>query len=375
MTRLHTVLTPSYQRTVTLTGTSDGRRPSQKADFIYAKLSEKVIGQESAKRNLATLLAMHLAWFARADMDHTAPNALLIGPTGVGKTHAIRTAAQALEVPLIVVDGTRLSPQGYQGTSLEDLLIELIGVARKIISDPNRKIRAEDFGLSELDELEVARRGIIFIDEFDKINSKKSSTAERNELLQRRLLQFIDGTSVILNPHAESGEEEVIFDTAGILFVMSGAFTNLLSDTSKRPQARIREISRQNYVIFEDLVNFGFMKELIARLPVLIEFDKLSKDDLATIMRTEAVNPALFYSRYLSSLGIRLQIDDSAIGYIADKAERLELGARGLHQVLFPILSLLGQTLERASVHDYVLDKEGVQNLIAQIEAGRHVAQ
>lgn len=352
---------------------SSDRHPSTIANSIYAKLSEKVIGQEQAKRHLATLLAMHLAWFAKADMDHTAPNALLIGPTGVGKTHAIRTAAQALEIPLIVVDGTRLSPHGYQGTSLEDLLIELIGVSRKLISDPDRKIRAETFGLSELDELEVARRGIIFIDEFDKINFKKSSTAERNELLQRRLLQFVDGTTVILNPHAESGEEEVTFDTAGILFVMSGAFTNLLSDTSKRPQPRTREILYQDYVIFEDLVNFGFMKELIARLPVLIEFNKLSKIDLANIMKTEAVNPALFYSRYLDSLGIKLRITDGAIDYIADKAAGLELGARGLHQVLFPILALLSQTLEQNPAHDYTLDEEGVQKLIIQVEANRHV--
>lgn len=317
---------------------------------------------------------MHLAWFNRADLEHTAPNALLIGPTGVGKTHAIRTAADALQIPLIVVDGTRLSPHGYQGTSLEDLLIELISTARKLIANPDRTLSAEAFGLPELDELEVARRGIVFIDEFDKLSFKKSSTAERNELLQRRLLQFVDGTSVTLNPSAESGDEEVVFDTSGVLFVMSGAFTNLLADTSKRPQTRTREMQRHDYVIFEDLVRFGFMEELIARLPVLIEFQKLTKEDLIGIMTTQAVDPSLFYVRYLESLGVTLRITSQAREYIASKAVRLELGARGLHQVLFPLLAILSQTLERHPVETYVLDEAKLEDLITKIEVDRSVS-
>lgn len=349
-------------------------KKASSADYIYAKLSEKVVGQQHAKRHLATLLAMHLAWFNHADLDHTAPNALLIGPTGVGKTHAIRTAAEALQIPLIVVDGTRLSPHGYQGTSLEDLLVELISAARKVISNPNRTLRAESFGLSELDELEVARRGIVFIDEFDKLNFKKSATSERNELLQRRLLQFVDGTSVTLNPRPESGEEEVVFDTAGLLFVMSGAFTNLLADASKRPQMKTREMQHHDYVIFEDLVRFGFMEELIARLPVMIEFRKLTKDDLVEIMQTPAVDPSLFYIRYLHSLGVELQLTDGAREYICEKAVRLELGARGLHQILFPILALLSQRLETDPVPAYILDENKVKELIAQIEMERRVS-
>jgi len=352
------------------------------AAAIYEKVSELVVGQEGARRDLSTLLAMHLAWFSTGvpDISHSSPNALVIGPTGVGKTHAIKTAAAALKIPLVIVDATQLSPHGYQGMSLEDVLIELVSASRRIISHTRDGNTAEgesggleEDGIRELDELDTARRGIIFIDEFDKLSTKNKATGERNELLQRRLLQFIDGASVVLNPKPDHAEEEITFETSGILFIAAGAFTNLLHDTGKRSQEQMRDMLQHNHVILEDLVRFGFMEELVARLPVIIEFSELDTEALEEILRTEAVDPSLFYVRYLASLGTKLTVTDQARTEIAERARRLRIGARGLHQVLFPILALLSQDLEEDRVTDFTLDVEQVRKLARRVEARRNV--
>jgi ATP-dependent Clp protease ATP-binding subunit ClpX len=322
-----------------------------------------------AKRDLATLLAMHLTWFSKADAVHTAPNALVIGPTGVGKTHAIKTAADALNIPLVIVDATRLSPHGPLGTNLEDVLLDLISAARRLISE-GRVPELEN--MPELDELEVAKRGVVFIDEFDKLTNRSSSTGERNELLQRRMLQFVDGTTVTLNPNPETGEKEVQFNTGGLLFIAAGAFSNLLDDAGKRSQEQMRDMLQHNHVILEDLVRFGFMEELIARLPVIIEFSELQQEDLEEILRTEAVDPSVFYIRYLSSLGTRLEITSAARRYVAERALRLSIGARGLHQVLFPLLSLLSQEVEDQPVASYELGLNEVSRLSRKVEERRN---
>jgi len=347
------------------------RLSSKTAADVYKAISQRVIGQESAKRNLATLLAMHLAWFSRADLAHTAPNALVIGPTGVGKTHAIRTAAEALKIPLVIVDATRLSPPGYPGTSLEDILVELVSASRQLRGEANAA-QLEDLGLPEPDELEIARRGVVFIDEFDKLSTTAGPTGERNELLQRRLLQFVDGTTVTLNPYLDRGEKEVRFETQGLMFIAAGAFTNLLEDAAKRPQERMRGMLEHDHVILEDLVRFGFMEELIARLPVLIEFNSLETTDLEQILKTEAVDPSLFYVRYLEALGTRLSITDDAREYIAKRAVELGIGARGLHQVLFPMLALLSQDIESEPIDRFTLDAAQAKVLNRRVEACRN---
>jgi ATP-dependent Clp protease ATP-binding subunit ClpX len=340
---------------------------------IQEAINRKVVGQAAAKRDLATLLAMHLQWFAHPDPEHTAPNALVIGPTGVGKTHAIRTAADSLNIPLVIVDSTRLSPHGYQGTSLEDVLVELISATRRLIREGRAQELVHALNLPELDELKIASRGVVFLDEFDKLSTRNKHTGERNELLQRRLLQFVDGTIVSLNPNPEHGEEEIQFDTGGLLFVAAGAFTNLLDDAAKRSQEQMREMLRHDHVIFEDLVRFGFMKELIARLPVVIEFVELTVEDLERILHTEAVDPSLFYSRYLASLGTRMTITPEAKCYIAERAAKIGIGARGLHQVLFPMLALASQDLEEEQLTEYVLTDDDAKSLERRVEERRNV--
>jgi len=338
---------------------------------IFADLNKQVVGQIPAKRDLATLLAMHLQWFSQPNDEHTAPNALIIGPTGVGKTHAIRTAAKTLNIPLAIVDATRLGAFGG-GDSLEDVLIELLSASRRLIKDgrlPRGAVEDED--LPELDEVDVARRGIVFIDEFDKLAIRGRPTSDRNELMQRRLLQFIDGTTITLNPTADASEAEVIFNTAGLLFVVAGAFTDLTSDPGGRSQETMRGLDLHDHVIPEDLVRFGFMKELIARVPVIIEFVDLIEADLREILKTPEVNPAVFYTKYLASLGTELVITDEAREWMASNAAKLEIGARGLHQVMFPLLALLSQQIEEERAPKVFLDLEKLEALNSEIESRR----
>jgi ATP-dependent Clp protease ATP-binding subunit ClpX len=341
---------------------------------IRAAIDERVVGQTTAKNDLATLLDMHLQRFSELSSEHTSPNALLIGPTGVGKTHAIRVAADSLAVPLVIIDTTRLSPAPNQGTTLEDVLVELIAAARGLLRD-GRQGLTDALALPELDELQIASRGIVFLDEFDKLSTRGRQSSERSELLQRRLLQFLDGTVVSLNAHPDSISAEVQFDTSGLLFVAAGAFTNLLEDSAKRSQETTREMLQHDHVIFEDLVRFGFMKELIARLPVVIEFDELTAKDLVTIMTTPEVDPGSFYKSYFRSKGTELELAPEARLYIAEKAVRLGIGARGLHQVLFPLLALASQDLEADRRTKFFLRLSDVQELEARVEDRRHVGK
>ncbi|WP_314221567.1 AAA family ATPase [Streptomyces zaehneri] len=335
---------------------------------ILTELRKTVVGQETAIRDLATLLAMHSEWFSHPDDDHTAPNALIIGPTGVGKTHAIRRAAQNLHIPLAVVDATHLGGLG-SGVNLEDILVELLTTSRRLMKE--KKLPAgslNDDGLAYLDELKVASRGIVFIDEFDKIATRNKQTNERNELVQRRLLQFIDGASVTLNPSPEASHQEVTFNTAGLMFVVAGAFTGLTDDMGARPQPRARVLDDPNQIIPDDLVRFGFMKELIARIPVIIVFEELGSADLVEILRNPATDPSLFYRRYLKSLGADLVIDDSALARIASDAAALGIGARGLHQRIFPLLARLSQQVEDDPVEAVVLDEAKLDRLDQELE-------
>jgi len=346
-------------------------RPNTSVD-ICGELTNNVVGQESAKRQLSTLLAMHLHWFVGHDLSHAAPNALLIGPTGVGKTHAIGTAAKILNIPLVVVDATRLFPFGDQGPSLDGVLFELISAARRLINEQRvaRSANNGDSELSELDELEVARRGIIFIDEFDKLVDQSDSSSSRNQLLQRRLLQFIDGATISLNPLPRAGEEEIIFQTAGLLFVAAGAFTNLKKQAGPRSQNAMRDLNVNTGVTFEDLVHFGFMQELIARFPVKIEFGELTAADLEDILTNRAVDPTLFYTRYIKSLGTDVEVTKEARALIAQQALRFGVGARGLHQILFPMLTALSHEIEDKPRPHFCLDVDEVVRLTDKISGG-----
>jgi len=224
--------------------------------------------------------------------------------------------------------------------------------------------------ISELEEVEVAKRGVVFIDEFDKLAIRGQATGERNQILQRRLLQFVDGTAVSLK--LDHGAEEVLFDTGGVLFIAAGAFVEILEKTGERSHGAMRGLQNHDHVIAEDIVRYGFMKELVARLPVLIEFAALNTDELLEILNTPSVDPSKFYADYLESLGTTLEITDGAKLSIAKAAVQHEIGARGLHQVLFPILAAVSQEVEKTRPESITLDVGMIKAINSKLEEQRH---
>ena len=159
------------------------------AHEIKAHLDTKVVGQESAKTQISILLSMHLSWFRHQERSRRSPNAIIIGPTGVGKTHTARVAAEFLKVPFVHVDTTSLVPSGIVGLQIEDVLADVVREASDMLKRERRAVGNDA-------DLELARRGIVFFDEFDKIRSKQSGGGDSNSdtlSVQRRLLKLADG--------------------------------------------------------------------------------------------------------------------------------------------------------------------------------------
>jgi ATP-dependent Clp protease ATP-binding subunit ClpX len=264
---------------------------------------------------------------------HRAPNALVIGPTGTGKTHAITTIAEALQVPLVVIDSTRLVATGAtQQITFEEIIVQLVKSARQLTKTSGSVTRSPE---------NLAERGIVFLDEFDKL--RYSSPEQENAAIQRRLLQFIEGETIFL----ELGEHETprSIDTHGILFIAAGAFSGIRSKrvVAGRTNAtsRVPEIGRT--IQPQDVHEFGVIYELVARLPIIIPFEPLRRSELREILEHPLISPLNFYFRYFKRIGIDVEIPLETRNLVADEAFQAseDLGARGLHQELFPVLSAL----------------------------------
>jgi ATP-dependent Clp protease ATP-binding subunit ClpX len=292
---------------------------------------------------------MHFSWFDDPDRMHRAPNALVIGPTGTGKTHAITTIAEELKIPLVVVDSTRLVATGAtQQITFEEIILQLLKSARQL---------AGITGVVNRSPEELAQRGIVFLDEFDKL--RYSSPEQENAAIQRRLLQFVEGETIFLDI-GEHDEPRPI-NTHGILFVAAGAFSGI---RSKRvvagrpgPTSRVPEIGRT--IQPQDVHEFGIIYELVARLPIIIPFEPLGRGELREILEHPLVSPLTFYFKYFKRLGVDVIIPAETKDLVADEAHQASenLGARGLHQELFPVLSALSTELAARKVEGRPLSR------------------
>ncbi|WP_406214732.1 AAA family ATPase [Streptomyces canus] len=294
------------------------------AESVQEALSRLVVGQARAINALSRLIDMHFAWTSSPNPLHRPPNALIIGPTGTGKTHAIKVAADALDIPCLVVDSTRLVSTGSSAT------LSLDGILHLLVK------RARSSKGSDAPE-ERAARGIIFLDEFDKLRYGK--TTEDTAAVQRRLLQFIESDGIDLAP-SEFDESRMV-DTRGILFIAAGAFTNIDRYRDQRAVGH----GWGNFIRPEDVHRYGFIEELTARLPVIIRFDPLDVDALQRILEQPDISPLAFYRAYFHSHGFALDVHENVLTEIALAASQSKLGARGLHQELFPVLHDLANIL------------------------------
>ena len=315
---------------------SDLLRPNQIKSFLDAY----VIGQDAAKRYMSVAVYNHykrlLSKGKTEDVELDKSNIVLVGPTGTGKTLMARTIARLLHVPFSIVDATALTQAGYVGEDVESIL--------------SRLLQAADY------DVEAAERGIIFIDEIDKIARKGDNPSITRDVsgegVQQALLKILEGTVVNVPPQGgrkHPDQKYIQVDTSNILFICGGAFdgiekkiamrlnTNAIGYGASNKQ-RINDNNIMSYIQPQDLRSFGLIPELIGRLPVLTYMEPLEREALRSIL-TEPKNSIIRQYETLMSLDdIKLTFTPEVLDYIVDKALEFKLGARGLRSICEAIM-------------------------------------
>jgi ATP-dependent Clp protease ATP-binding subunit ClpX len=304
-------------------------------DRIKRFLDDYVIGQDAAKRYMSVAVYNHykrlLAKGKTEDVELDKSNIVLVGPTGTGKTLMARTIAKLLHVPFSIVDATALTQAGYVGEDVESIL--------------SRLLQAADY------DVEAAERGIIFIDEVDKIARKGDNPSITRDVsgegVQQALLKILEGTVVNVPPQGgrkHPDQKYIQVNTSNILFICGGAFDGIEKKIAQRLNTnaigygtslkqRIDEKNIMQYILPQDLRSFGLIPELIGRLPVLTYMEPLEREALRSIL-TEPKNSIIRqYTTLMALDDIELSFDDEVLDYIVDRAIEFKLGARGLRSI------------------------------------------
>ena len=309
---------------------------------IKAFLDQYVIGQDEAKKYMSVAVYNHYKRIARKEaaddgVDIEKSNIVMVGPTGTGKTLLAKTIARLLDVPFTIVDATVLTEAGYVGEDIESLLTRLL--------------QACDY------DVEKAERGIVFIDEIDKIARKGDNPSITRDVsgegVQQGLLKLLEGSVVLVPPQGgrkHPDQKLIPVDTKDILFICGGAFDGIERKIASRLNTHIvgyghdeakKKKQRENlmkYVLPQDLKSFGLIPEIIGRLPVLTSLEPLDRDALRRIL-VEPKNAIIRqYKKLFEIDGINLEFSEDALDTIVDKAIEYKLGARGLRSIVETVM-------------------------------------
>lgn len=325
-------------------------------EYVKKHMDQYIIGQDDAKIAISVAFYNHYKRNNHtSDVELEKSNLLIVGPSGSGKTLSVKTAAKLLNFPYVIVDATSITEAGYHGSDVEDIITSLISAANN--------------------DIELAQKGVIFIDEIDKKCAKQESSAVTRDVsgegVQQSLLKIMEGT--ILKIDTDDGV--VDFDTTNILFVFSGAFVGLekviktrSAKTSIGINAQLQSENRSATLaegLPSDFIKFGLIPEFVGRCPIMVVFEELTNQMICDILIKPKNSIISQFTELFKIEGVTLTFDDKYLTNVADKCIKQGVGARGLRSILekdLQAVQFVLPTLSKSGVSKICIDANGIAN-------------